>query len=89
MLSLSTDLVVSGDGAPSPNGGYNEDGIYNGHMSYKSLDGLWYIWFASGPDSYAISDLKGSTETSWINNLSVPAGAYAPYNDTTGNPVVV
>jgi hypothetical protein len=50
-------------GAPIPdvNGDYKENGLYNGHMSYKRMDGSYYIWADTATfHSYMTTAVKGA-----------------------------
>jgi hypothetical protein len=86
------DLVVSGNGLPSPNGNYYEDGIYNGYMSYKHESADYYIWLINMVINYCISTSKGTLDDyGWVNSEVdvTPIGTYAPVTELgVGNPIV-
>lgn len=80
---------VTGNGNPSPNGWYLDDGIYNGVMSYVREDSGYYLWYNT-PSGFILSLLKGiGSSNSWyLSSGANPNGTYDPLFDTTGNPVV-
>lgn len=84
------DLIVSGVCLPDVTGNYVEDGLYNGKMSYKRTDGLFYIAWFNGIPAYLLSTEKGVDNDEGFSNtmdLESPFGIYNPQVFSEGNPV--
>jgi len=86
----SPDLIITGDGNPSPNGDYFEDDLYNGKMSYRRGDNAYFLWYDPDGPEYFLSQTKGSDAVSWFNQTAdeMPLGTYSDWNYVTGHPVV-
>lgn len=86
------DLIVTGDGDPSPNGNYFTDGTFDGYVSYKREDSLYYIFYDNSNGTYSLSAEKGEVESvaSWVfdDGGIGPVGNYRDYNYSMGSLIV-
>jgi len=84
------DMLVTGDGGPvSPNGNYYKDGIYAGKMSYRRLDGAFFLYWFSISNRYYLSTTKGNIISRyWAIPVQGPVGTYLIHNVYTGTPEV-
>ena len=78
------DLIVSGDGSPSPNGSYFKDGIYNVHDKYKREDGLFFIYYMADSELWFMSNILGGDVDAFANPIPdtligdwVPTGIFS------------
>lgn len=79
VLSPSADIIVTGTLVPDATGAFNEDGDYNGEMSYKRLDSAYYIWYDDGMAQYTMSTGKGIIEGAvWVSATGLLNGSYMP-----------
>jgi hypothetical protein len=68
---------ISGELDPDCSGNLQEDGNYNGRMSYKVVGKSFYHWWESNSETYWISTIKGSTPLgAWGGDNPIITGWY-------------
>lgn len=78
------DLNAFGNPVPDCTGGYNEDGIFAGQMSYRRIDGAFFIYYRVTGDWY-IGSWKGDYgPNTWAEIGTGPAGTYDPFVGVSG-----
>lgn len=82
------DLLVTGDGEPSPNGNYILISDEEWEKVWQREDDAWIIKY--WPESYInyLYDNAAEPTFSWYLSAEGPVGTYSPIDNTTGNPVV-
>lgn len=79
---------VTGDGDPSPNGDYYENGTVNDRPKYEREDTTMWIWWDSAIPAWIISPDWGELVGSWWRPDDIVLGDYSPFGDVTGDPTV-
>lgn len=84
----TADYEVIGNGDPSPNGDYFENGVHNEHPVYVHENNGFAIWYWIG--GWHISAAPGSTAHPWWERPAPDeiTGEYVSNPPATGNPVV-
>ena len=86
---MAAIYTITGDGNPSPNGHYFENGVYNGEPCYEREDGAFWIWWNSTFEYWAISVAPDDEVAgTWSLAVGGPPGEYSPQGTYTGNAVV-
>jgi len=80
------DGYITGTLDPDITGGWAEDGLWDGQMSYARIDGGWWLWYFPNWNMYFISSVKGATpEPFWGKYGSTdPEGNYDPNDPPMG-----
>jgi hypothetical protein len=79
------DYHTEGEITPDAKGNYVKDGLYNGRMSYRRTDGVWFIWWDSVFSTYRLTSIKGTiTNPCWGNDNDLIAGDYSPNGTAIG-----
>jgi len=80
------NYTVTGDGDPSPNGDYTENGTYGGYPKYTHADGTYELW-QDGALTFVISTAAGTISPDYWSRATPIAGSYDAAGSTyTGNP---
>lgn len=82
------DLEVIGNGNPSPNGDYFEDGVSGGKPCYRREDSAWWIWWGYGFVWLITDELEVDTRAQFQKVGEPVTGDYLPHMGAAGNPTV-
>ena len=85
------DLIVTGNGEPSPNGNYFAAHNYGGKTAYRREDGWFWIWYDSEWPQWCLSDTLGQfIRGGWWDpeEDTDPTGNYSPESPATGTAIV-
>jgi len=81
--------TVTGNGDPSPNGDFFENGTAHGQPAYSNADASWWLWYSDAIGGYVLSPAIDDVEIYWDSDLGTADGVYTPSDIWTGNPVVI
>lgn len=79
---------MTGNPNPDNTGDYLPDGIYNGKMSYRRLDGAFFIWWDIPNTWWRITTAKGVWAEPHFFKVDPITGTYAGMMGATGVAVV-
>lgn len=87
---FTPNYIVIGAITPDATGGYIEVGVYGGRSYYTNETVSWFIWWDAPAESWILSDILGSRENPYFNNIEQEIEyTYVPENGASGIATVV